>query len=99
MRLIQPVAGKLRNLATLIVGGQIISYRKQFRDLSVVEINSFIEDHAWTFAKTLPHIPHSYVVKAKCRSAHEFERFVMHIRKHGYKAKFGKTITLLRLAG
>jgi len=54
------------------------------------EINSFITGHAWRFAKTMAHIPHSYVVKAKCRDAFEFERFVMHIRRHGYKERFGR---------
>ena len=37
------------------------------------EIDSFITGHAWRFAKTMAHIPHSYVVKAKCRDAFEFE--------------------------
>ena len=54
------------------------------------EINSFITGHAWRFAKTMAHMPHSYVVKAKCRDAFEFERFVMHIRQNGYRAKFGR---------
>lgn len=54
------------------------------------EITSFIAGHAWRLAKTMPHIPHSYVVKKNCRSEEEFERFVMHIRRHGYRAKFGK---------
>ena len=26
---------------------------------------AFVEDHAWTFAKTMPHIPHEYVVRGK----------------------------------
>jgi hypothetical protein len=38
----------------------------------------------------MPHMPHSYVVKNTCRSAQEFERFVMHIRLHGYRQKFGR---------
>jgi hypothetical protein len=55
------------------------------------EIESFISGHPWKFAKTMAHIPHSYVVKQKCRDPIEFERFVLHIRKHGYKGRFGKT--------
>jgi hypothetical protein len=60
-------------------------------DMTRTEIEAFIAGHDWRPAKTMPHIPHSYVVKAKCRDALEFERFVMHIRRHGYKGKFGKT--------
>ena len=59
--------------------------------MTLEEINSFIEGHEWRFARTVAHMPHSYVVKAKCRSTSEFERFVMHIRRHGYKQRFGKS--------
>jgi hypothetical protein len=38
----------------------------------------------------MAHMPHPYVVKAKCRDVLEFERLVMHIRQHGYRAKFGR---------
>jgi hypothetical protein len=54
------------------------------------EIAAFIEGHEWRFAKTMPDMPHSYVVKKDCRRAEEFERFVMHIRQHGYRARFGR---------
>jgi hypothetical protein len=64
--------------------------------LTPEEITAFIEAHNWRFARTMPHIPHSYVVRAQCRSAAEFERFVMHIRRHGYRQKFaGRTYTYL----
>jgi hypothetical protein len=62
------------------------------RSMSDEEIQSFISGHKWTFAKSMPKIPHSYVVREKCRSELEFERFVMHIRRHGYKATFGRTV-------
>ena len=26
---------------------------------------TFVDDHVWTFAKTMPHIPHEYVVRGK----------------------------------
>ena len=26
---------------------------------------AFVDDHVWTFAKTMPHIPHEYVVRGK----------------------------------
>src|ERR1051326_6706276 len=60
-----------------------------FRDMTPEQINSFIAGHQWRFARTMASMPHSYVVKKGCRSDQEFERFVMHIRRHGYKQKFG----------
>lgn len=54
------------------------------------EIEQFIQSHQWRFAKTMPHIPHSYIVKEKCRDPQEFERFVMHIRRNGYRQKLGR---------
>lgn len=59
-------------------------------DMTPVEIASFIEGHPWRFARTMAHMPHSYIVRAKCRSEEEFERFVMHIRRNGYRGKFGR---------
>jgi hypothetical protein len=60
-------------------------------DLTAGDIESFIHGHEWRFAKSMAHIPHAYVVKAKCRCPFEFQRFVIHIRKFGYRAKFGRT--------
>ena len=60
------------------------------RDMIPDEITSFIEGHEWRFAKNMPEIPHSYVVKKDCRSAEEFERFVIHIRRNGYRGKFDR---------
>jgi hypothetical protein len=59
-------------------------------DMTPDEITSFVEGHAWRFARTMAHIPHSYVVRKICRSELEFDRFVMHIRRHGYRQKFGR---------
>ena len=58
--------------------------------MSPEEIDAFISAHKWTFAKTMAHIPHSYVVRKNCRDEAEFERFVLHIRAHGYEAPFGR---------
>lgn len=52
------------------------------------EIESFIRGHRWTFAKSMPHIPHEYVVKERCRDPVEFERFVVHLRRVGYRWKW-----------
>jgi hypothetical protein len=64
-------------------------YRVRRRPMSDEEINAFIGSHSWRFAKTMSDIPHAYVVREKCRSEEEFERFVMHIRTFGYREKFG----------
>lgn len=59
-------------------------------------ITSFIGAHDWRFAKSMPDKPHWHVVKRNCRSAEEFERVVIHIRKFGYKEKFqGRYYTML----
>ena len=66
------------------------SRKKVFQDMTPEEIDDFITGHEWRFAKTMAETPHSYLVRAKCRSDHEFENFVMYVRKHGYKQKFGR---------
>ena len=45
-----------------------------------------LEKWAWTFAKTMAHIPHWYVVRGKTISASEFDAFADHIKTHGYRA-------------
>jgi hypothetical protein len=57
--------------------------------MSPEQIDPFISAHKWTFAKTMAHIPHSYVVRNRVRDEAEFERFVLHIRTNGYQARFG----------
>jgi hypothetical protein len=76
------------NYATPPVSQRLLAHQSSKAGLR--EITSFIEGNTWTFAKTLAHIPHSYVVRKKARDETEFERFVMHIRKNGYRGKFGK---------
>ena len=45
-----------------------------------------LEKWTWTFAKTMAHIPHWYVVREKTISAREFDAFAEHIETHGYRA-------------
>lgn len=59
-----------------------------FEELTDAEIAAFIEANEWKFAKTMARIPHAYCLKEKCTDQDMFERFVMHIRKHGYIGKF-----------
>ena len=67
----------------------ICNRQRAFVPMTEEEVDSFIQGHEWRFAKTMAHIPHSYVVKKNCRDPQEFERFVTHIRKVGYPQKFG----------
>lgn len=59
-----------------------------FADLTDADIAAFIEANEWRFAKTMARIPHEYCLKEKCGDPEMFERFVMHIRRHGYTGQF-----------
>ena len=62
--------------------------------LTMAEIRKFIRESKWIFAKTMRRTPHEYTLRRDARAAEReqmFERFVMHIRAHGYKGMFGKT--------
>lgn len=55
-------------------------------------VMEFIQTSQWRFAKTMPHIPHEYVVREwRPDQDSVFEQFVMLIRERGYDAQFGKT--------
>lgn len=50
---------------------------------------AFVEDRVWTFAKTMPLVPHEYVVRGKNGCAEEdWDAFAAYIREHGYKARW-----------
>lgn len=50
---------------------------------------AFVEEHVWTFAKTMPQIPHEYVVRGKNGCADEdWDAFAAHIEDHGYEARW-----------
>ena len=38
------------------------------------EFDAFVKAHDWRFAKSMPQIPHAYVVREKCRNDEEFVR-------------------------
>ena len=54
------------------------------------EIKNFILKADWTFAKTMPGIPHYYVVRDSLSKSDKklFDDFGKFIDKHGYTAKF-----------
>ena len=64
-------------------GGPI---EQQEIDPEQVDWERELERWAWTFARTMAHIPHWYVVGGKTISAREFEAFADYIKTHGYRA-------------
>lgn len=64
------------------------------------ELRQLISEQTWTFAKSMPGIPHWYVVRKTFKRPELFEPFVLYIRKFGYQQQFGrKTYTYLELDG
>ena len=55
------------------------------RDPQTIDWAQEIESWGWTFAKTMAHIPHWYVVREKTISPGEFDAFADHIEMHGHK--------------
>jgi hypothetical protein len=60
----------------------------------IATLRAFIERAQWTFAKTMPTMPHEYVVRdqwcGKDPARHaEFTDIVALIRLHGYPRRFG----------
>ena len=65
-------------------------YAASLADMTMEEVARFVASNTWTFARTLSHIPHEYVVKSRCSDAVAFERLVLWIRKVGVKRPFGR---------
>lgn len=63
-----------------------------FKDLRRIpaHIEKFIKRNKWTFAKTMPEIPHYYVVRDQLSEKDKkiFDEFGAFIKKNGYSAKF-----------
>ncbi len=51
------------------------------------ELEVFVNEQGWTFAKTMPRWPHEYLVRERV-DEELFEQLVRHIRKHGYEGRF-----------
>lgn len=56
----------------------------------LADMRAFVARHTWTFAKTMPQIPHWYVVRNRCRDPY-FSTFVTIARTCGYEKSFGKS--------
>lgn len=62
------------------------------------DIRGFIDSSEWTFAKTMPRIPHWYTLRRKARRDEDFASFVQEIRFRGIVRQFGsKSFTYLDL--
>ena len=58
-----------------------------------IELNAFVKQETWTYAKTMPKWPHEYIVRERV-DEELFEKLVKHIRTNGYEGKFySKNIT------
>ena len=53
-------------------------------------VESFIDRLVWTFAKTMPEIPHYYIVRGNLSKEDQktFDEFKLFIEKNGYIKKF-----------
>jgi hypothetical protein len=57
--------------------------------MTIDELREFVRSSPWTFARTMPEIPHEYTLRTEAPDERVFERVVLHIREEGYKAVFG----------
>jgi len=57
------------------------------------ELRQFVRMSLWKFARTVPHIPHEYTLRAKSPDEKLFERVMLHIRQAGYEGTFGQIWT------
>ena len=64
------------------------------------DIRQFVAAHEWTFAKTMPGIPHWYTLRRKALCDADFAAFVQEIRLRGVVRSFGRRpFTYLDLDG
>jgi len=60
------------------------------QNMTKEQFDAFVKAHDWRVAKSMPTIPHAYVVREKCRNDAEFCNAVMFIRQYGQPRKFYK---------
>ena len=56
--------------------------------MNEIDVDGFIKETVWRVAKTMPKIPHAYIVRDTCTSEDKFVDFVVFIRAYGEKRKF-----------
>lgn len=54
-------------------------------------IETFLQEQTWTFAKSMPKIPHEYIVRIKVGNDELFSAAVKYIRENGVTEYFYKT--------
>jgi hypothetical protein len=52
------------------------------------ELERFVSEQKWHFAKTMPQWPHWYCLRSESEDKAGFEAFVTHILSEGYEAEF-----------
>lgn len=68
--------------------------------MGIDELRKFIDASPWTFARTMPEIPHGYSLRANTPDEKTFERVVLYIREAGYSAMFyDRAYTYLNIDG
>ena len=51
------------------------------------DLQRFVSEVKWTYAKTMPRWPHEYIVREQV-DEELFERLVLHIRSNGFEGRF-----------
>lgn len=69
--------------------------------MSVNSFSKLIDSVKWTYAKTMPGIPHEYIVTDHYpEKSDEIEKFIEQIQQNGYaKAFYGKEYKYLEIDG
>lgn len=59
-------------------------------NLLIKDFEKFINRNEWVFAKTMPELPHYYIIKDSLSENDKelFDKFEVFIRNNGYTAKF-----------
>lgn len=52
------------------------------------DFEAFVERMDWTFAKSMPQIPHWYVIRGRDCSEEEFDAAVAHVKEAGYLGRW-----------
>lgn len=58
------------------------------KTMTLEQIKAFINVNTWVFAKSMPTMPHWYIVRDKCTDESLFIEFVLFIRANGIPKKF-----------
>lgn len=72
-----------------------------FMDTGLAQTRNLINSVSWQFAKTMPEIPHEYIVTDNYpEKSKEINAFIAKIEKNGYKKPFyGKEYKYLEIDG